>query len=349
MRGGGDRRPVTPTAAALLRAAGTAPRRGAAHGTARRQLRGRNPPCWPTAPTSRWPRWDDPVASPDQQIVLSTQPGRRDRRTPRPRHPARPRRRRRRRVGDARRHEEGPPGPRPARTWPRSTWSTSSRTSCSAETGTLGLRRTAVEKVALPRSVRTVELYGQSVRMKQGPGGVKPEYDDLARLAALTGKPLRILTREALDALTIDMTVIDAHHHLWDLTSRRARLAQRPPRLRRPPARLLLPPTTPRPPRRPGSAARSWCRCWPTPRRRATSWRWPPGRRPSRLSSRWADLTRPDLARGARRAARLTRRRAAARHPPPGPARARPRLAEPGRRARACATWGRPTHLRPAR
>ncbi|MEO3814797.1 nickel pincer cofactor biosynthesis protein LarC [Sphaerisporangium sp. B11E5] len=70
-----------------------------------------------------------------------------------------------------------------------------------AETGSLGLRRAHVEKVALARHIDTVHLYGQEVRMKHGPWGVKPEYEDLARLAAVTGRPLRQLAREALDAL----------------------------------------------------------------------------------------------------------------------------------------------------
>ncbi|MEN3540420.1 nickel pincer cofactor biosynthesis protein LarC [Microbispora sp. ZYX-F-249] len=70
-----------------------------------------------------------------------------------------------------------------------------------AETGSLGLRRSVVEKVALPRHFETVRLYGQDVRMKHGPWGVKPEHDDLARLAQVTGKPLRELAREAFDAL----------------------------------------------------------------------------------------------------------------------------------------------------
>lgn len=70
-----------------------------------------------------------------------------------------------------------------------------------SETGTLGLRRSWVDKVTVPRVVRTVELYGRTVRMKEGPWGVKPEYDDLARLAVSTGKSLGALTREALDAL----------------------------------------------------------------------------------------------------------------------------------------------------
>ncbi|MDH2430779.1 nickel pincer cofactor biosynthesis protein LarC [Sphaerisporangium sp. TRM90804] len=70
-----------------------------------------------------------------------------------------------------------------------------------AETGSLGLRRSVVEKVALPRHFETVRLYGQDVRMKHGRWGVKPEHDDLVRLAAATGRPLRQLALEALEAL----------------------------------------------------------------------------------------------------------------------------------------------------
>ncbi|MEU9833169.1 nickel pincer cofactor biosynthesis protein LarC [Streptosporangium sp. NPDC048047] len=66
------------------------------------------------------------------------------------------------------------------------------------ETGTLGLRRGTVDKLVLSRRFETVELYGRTVRIKHGPWGAKPEYDDLAELAAATGKPLRQLAREAL-------------------------------------------------------------------------------------------------------------------------------------------------------
>jgi uncharacterized protein (TIGR00299 family) protein len=69
------------------------------------------------------------------------------------------------------------------------------------ETGSLGLRRAEVEKVALPRHFETVELHGHEVRMKHGPWGVKPEHDDLVRLAEATGRPLRELAREAVDEL----------------------------------------------------------------------------------------------------------------------------------------------------
>jgi hypothetical protein len=70
-----------------------------------------------------------------------------------------------------------------------------------AETGSLGLRRSTVDKIALPRHVSTVSLHGQDIRIKHGPWGVKPEHDDLARLAKTTGRPVRELAREALNAL----------------------------------------------------------------------------------------------------------------------------------------------------
>lgn len=60
-----------------------------------------------------------------------------------------------------------------------------------AETGSLGLRRLRVERVALPRHTRTVEIEGHPVRVKYGPWGAKPEHDDLARAARALGLPLR--------------------------------------------------------------------------------------------------------------------------------------------------------------
>jgi hypothetical protein len=67
-----------------------------------------------------------------------------------------------------------------------------------AETGTLGVRRTAVEKVALPRHTRTVRVDGQPVRVKHGPHGAKPEHDDVVAAARATGRPAREVAAEAL-------------------------------------------------------------------------------------------------------------------------------------------------------
>ncbi len=68
-----------------------------------------------------------------------------------------------------------------------------------AETGSLGLRRHAVDKVVVPREVDTVEVRGHPVRIKRGPWGAKPEHEDLVRLAAALGVPLRVATALALD------------------------------------------------------------------------------------------------------------------------------------------------------
>jgi hypothetical protein len=67
-----------------------------------------------------------------------------------------------------------------------------------AETGTLGLRRYPVERLALPRQTRTVEVDGQPIRVKYGPWGGKPEHDDVVRAAERLGLPLRRVARRAL-------------------------------------------------------------------------------------------------------------------------------------------------------
>jgi len=67
-----------------------------------------------------------------------------------------------------------------------------------AETGSLGLRRTPVERPALPRRTTTVDVDGHPVRVKHGPWGAKPEHDDVAAAAAALGLPLREVTRRAL-------------------------------------------------------------------------------------------------------------------------------------------------------
>ena len=59
-------------------------------------------------------------------------------------------------------------------------------------TTTIGLRRYAVDKVALPRETVEVEVYGEPVRVKLArlDGEVvtaTPEYDDVARVAAAEG------------------------------------------------------------------------------------------------------------------------------------------------------------------
>jgi uncharacterized protein (TIGR00299 family) protein len=67
----------------------------------------------------------------------------------------------------------------------------------SAETGTLGVRASNVQRWPVARSIETVELAGEEVRVKVSPGRVKAEYADAARVAAGTGMPLREVARRA--------------------------------------------------------------------------------------------------------------------------------------------------------
>jgi len=71
-----------------------------------------------------------------------------------------------------------------------------------AETTTIGLRSYAVDKIALERTERTVEVDGHAVRVKLAShaGAVvnaQPEYDDVAAIAAATGRPLKSVLAEA--------------------------------------------------------------------------------------------------------------------------------------------------------
>jgi uncharacterized protein (TIGR00299 family) protein len=69
-----------------------------------------------------------------------------------------------------------------------------------AETGTLGIRRTALTRSALPRRISTVDLDGTGIRIKHGPHGAKPEHDDLAAAAARLGVPLRAVAERVARA-----------------------------------------------------------------------------------------------------------------------------------------------------
>jgi len=61
-----------------------------------------------------------------------------------------------------------------------------------AETGSLGVRGTSLERWPAPRTTATVEVEGLPVRIKVSPGrSWKPEHDDVARVARLRGLPLR--------------------------------------------------------------------------------------------------------------------------------------------------------------
>ena len=72
------------------------------------------------------------------------------------------------------------------------------------ETTTIGVRRTGVQRRALPRELRTVDVLGHPVAVKvvQLPGGgrrAKPEFTDVQRVAQQTGRPLRDIFQLAAD------------------------------------------------------------------------------------------------------------------------------------------------------
>jgi len=60
-----------------------------------------------------------------------------------------------------------------------------------AETGSLGVRGTSLERWPASRSMDEVEVDGLPVRVKVSPGRVKAEHDDAAKVARRTGRPLR--------------------------------------------------------------------------------------------------------------------------------------------------------------
>ncbi len=70
-----------------------------------------------------------------------------------------------------------------------------------AETGTLGIRCSAVTRTALPRRTTTVDVDGIAVRVKHGPHGAKPEHDDLAAAASALDLPLRVTARRVQEAV----------------------------------------------------------------------------------------------------------------------------------------------------
>jgi uncharacterized protein (TIGR00299 family) protein len=66
-----------------------------------------------------------------------------------------------------------------------------------AESGTLGLRATAVSRWPQVRDELVVEVGGQPVRVKRSAQRLKAEHDDAARAASLLGLPLRTVLAEA--------------------------------------------------------------------------------------------------------------------------------------------------------
>ena len=73
------------------------------------------------------------------------------------------------------------------------------------ESNTIGVRRTRLERRALPRSRRQVDVLGYRVALKvvRLPGGrerAKPEFDDVQRVALATGRPAADIFQLAIDA-----------------------------------------------------------------------------------------------------------------------------------------------------
>lgn len=72
-----------------------------------------------------------------------------------------------------------------------------------AETGTLGIRTQQLSRWVAPRRHETVEVGGQSVRVKVSPHRSKAEFDDVAAAARALGRPLREVAQAAEAALAV--------------------------------------------------------------------------------------------------------------------------------------------------
>lgn len=77
-----------------------------------------------------------------------------------------------------------------------------------SETATLGIRRGTVLRTALPRHTTTLDLDGVPIRIKHGPHGAKPEHDDLAAAAVRLGITLRAAADRAAHALNSQEDVL---------------------------------------------------------------------------------------------------------------------------------------------
>ena len=69
-----------------------------------------------------------------------------------------------------------------------------------AETGSLGIRATTLQRWPRAREQVEVHVDGLPVRLKVAPGRVKVEHDDAAAVAAATGRPLREVIELAAEA-----------------------------------------------------------------------------------------------------------------------------------------------------
>lgn len=66
-----------------------------------------------------------------------------------------------------------------------------------AETGSLGVRSSSVDRWQADRTFAEVDIEGYPVRIKVGPGRAKAEFDDAAAVAAKTGVPVREVIAKA--------------------------------------------------------------------------------------------------------------------------------------------------------
>jgi uncharacterized protein (TIGR00299 family) protein len=78
------------------------------------------------------------------------------------------------------------------------------RAEISRTTGTMGVRATTVERWPLARALSEVRVDGMTVRMKVVDGRAKPEFDDVAEVAAKTGATVHEVSSRAEEAWRAD-------------------------------------------------------------------------------------------------------------------------------------------------
>jgi uncharacterized protein (TIGR00299 family) protein len=78
-----------------------------------------------------------------------------------------------------------------------------------SETGSLGVRGSAIERWPSARDISNVDVSGYPVRIKVSAGRVKVEHDDAARVAQLVGLPLREVVSLAEEAARRAQDVVE--------------------------------------------------------------------------------------------------------------------------------------------